>query len=700
MLPLHPHDPPAVGPYRLHARLGEDACARVYLGSVPGERPVAVRVVRSGYAADPGFRSAFTRLVEGAYGPDGRHVCGVRSADLVGAVPWAAVDRPSGPALADHVREHGPVPADALHALALALAQGLAELHARGRSHGALRPDGVVLTRETALLADAGLERAAWDAGQRAPHPSFSAPEGGAAPAADVFSWAATLSFAASGAEGAPGLPRVPLQLRGLVDACLRRGPDLRPSAADLVRMLGGPADPGPWPPGFLARLEEAAARQEAAVAADGPGRSERPSGTGPGEAGVPDGGAGSTGADTRGRRNGRRAVAAAAAVLALAAVAGAAVWGHRLSTGDGGAASKPDRADTAGLVTEGGCPDGGGFPPPGEDVDGARTTVWETAFSPDGDRLAVTTAEHGLTVWDWRAGEEVARPADSVGLAVGPVFAPTGCTLAVTVPTSYEGRGDEQVRVARTFDLAAGTTAEHLGPQDGPVGTGGTWTARPRHAEGLAFSPDGSRLAVSLERADDRPSVAVIDTGTGARVSEIAEAPVHGTAFADAGRVLTNDGGTITVWDAESGEELHTVRGTSHRLFAAVPGADEVVHLVGDRIVWWDYAARSEVRSFELTGFADAEGPILVDLALSAALDRVYVSWLAPGDDPLEDGAYTTHAFDTETGEDLAAGGRGADGLQEVSVHPGGEVLAGVSAEGRVVLVDPDTLEPAETLF
>ncbi|MEE2047269.1 hypothetical protein Q7689_28465, partial [Nocardiopsis tropica] len=61
---------------------------------------------------------------------------------------------------------------------------------------------------------------------------------------------------------------------------------------------------------------------------------------------------------------------------------------------------------------------------------------------------------------------------------------------------------------------------------------------------------------------------------------------------------------------------------------------------------------------------------------------------------------AYTTHAFDTETGEDLAAGGRGADGRQEVSVHPGGEVLAGVSAEGRVVLVDPDTLEPAETLF
>ncbi|GAA1447755.1 hypothetical protein [Nocardiopsis tropica] len=88
------------------------------------------------------------------------------------------------------------------------------------------------------------------------------------------------------------------------------------------------------------------------------------------------------------------------------------------------------------------------------------------------------------------------------------------------------------------------------------------------------------------------------------------------------------------------------------------------------------------------------------VYLALSAALDRVYVSWLVPGDDPLEDGAYTTHAFDTETGEDLAADGRGAGGLQEVSVHPGGGVLAGVSAEGRVVLVDPDTLEPAETLF
>src|SRR5699024_5081301 len=190
----------------------------LFRSSVPGAEPVAVKVVRPEYTTDANFRAAFRRLVEEAHELDSPYLGRVRAADLDGAVPWVAISRPPGPSLADLVRERGPLPADALHPLALAVAPGLAALHATGRVHAALWPDGILRSAEHARRADPALERAAPHPEGRAPPPSSVAPEGGATPATDVFSWAATLSLAAGGVEGPEGLPKVPLQLRGLVE--------------------------------------------------------------------------------------------------------------------------------------------------------------------------------------------------------------------------------------------------------------------------------------------------------------------------------------------------------------------------------------------------------------------------------------------------------------------------------------------------
>ncbi|NKZ01627.1 hypothetical protein [Nocardiopsis alborubida] len=718
MRPLHPHDPPSVGPFRLRARLGEDAYARVYLASAPGEDPVAVRVVRSEYAVDPNFRAAFARLVEDAYDLEARFVCRVRAADTEGAVPWAAVDRPLGPALADLVRERGPLPAGALHGLALALASGIADLHAADRVHGSLWPEGVVLSPGSALLADPGLEWAVAELWQRAPHPSFAAPEGGASPAADVFAWAGTVSFAASGVEGASGLPRVPLQLRGLVEACLRRGPELRPSSADLVRMLGGGGTAGavPWPPKVLASVQGVAERQRGAL--DGAADSAT------GESGDADATRPNTGApaDRRGTASGpaasdvdgtapedpevlgasrdtdaaggqkrrRRFLALSAAGLALAVVAGIAVWRYREPTGEEAAGSERG----TGMITDAACRDGTAYPPPEEELDGEAVNAWETAFSPDGNLLAVTASGPGLMVWDWRAREEVARLSDAAALGTGPVFAPVGCMVAAVVPTAY---GDQEypVAVATAFDLPSGTTTGHLGPQRGPVD--GNWPGTPRDAQRVSFSPDGSLLGVTLERNADvnADSVGLVDTRTGERGGSLVPDLAYGTAFAGAGRVVTGNGGTITVWDAGTGEELYTVRGTSGTEFEVVPGRDEVLHLDGDRIVWWDYAERAEVASFPIPGFAEAEEPHLLDLVLSPDRSRVHASWLRVGGDPADgETHHASHVWDAATGEDLAAGNPDAVPFWRVSVHPEGEVLAVTTPEERVVLVDPETLE------
>lgn len=664
MFPLHPHDPPSVGPHRLYARLGEDAYARVYLGAVRAEDPVAVKVVRPEYATDPAFRSSFTHQVTSAAGLASAHVCAVRDADLRGAVPWVAVSRPLGPSLAELVTGNGPLPADALHPLALSLAQGLDDLHASNRAHGSLWPDGVLLSPGSALLADPGLEWATSDTERRAPHPAFAAPEGGATPATDVFSWASTLCFAASGVEGPDGLARVPLHLRGLIDACLKHDPRLRPSADDLVRMLGGPAEPAAWPPPVRAAIDTVADAQRAML-------------TPTGDAPAP-------------RRRGR-ALALGAGALALVVLAGAGAVYARFG---GEAAPEPRAPEAPALVTGAGCLDGPRLPAPEEPLPD-DTTFWGPVFSPDGAVLAATSTA-GLTVWDWDAGELVAQPTTRSTYGVEPRFSPSGCTVTSAQPVEYEGR-EHPVRIGYTHDLSAGTTTEHLGAQEGPDGNG-RWLLKPRDVEAMDFSPDGGLLAVTLSGTSGEDGTVVIDTATGAAGEPMAPGTQYGTVFVDDRHFATNSGGEIHVWDAETGEEVHVVVGASNTRLAAVRGETQVAYLDDDSIVVSDYTTGAEVTSFTREEFETDDDPFLTRLLVDGGRDRVYATWQV-GTGP---GAWRFHTYvwDLTSGADLAEGREAIGAYSALVPHPDGGVLAAVTAvEGALVLVDPDTFEVVEEL-
>lgn len=675
MQPLHPHDPPSVGPYRLHSRLGEDAYARIYLASVPGGPPAAVRVVRSEHATDARFRAVFGELVEAGYRLESDRVCAVLAADLRGAVPWAAVEHPYGMGLTDLVAGVGPLPVDALHALALHLALALDDVHAAGRAHGSLWPDGVLVTTERALLADPGLEWAVAGVDHRAPHPSFAAPEGGTGPGTDVFAWAATVSYAASGLEGPAGLPRVPLQLRGLVEACLRNSPVLRPGTADLVRMLGGPRAADPWPPEVLAAVRTRAGEQRALVEAAG----DAPADPAP-----------------RPRRRGRRAVSLTAGAVALAAVSGL------LYTWAGRDGDREEEGTAAPVMSEGApCSAGIAYPAPEGGLDGERAGPGAVAFDPSGELLAVLTSA-GLSIWDWAAREEVARLTEVDGL-LEPAFSPTGCLVAAGVQRGFEGV-DTPVTMATSFDLTSGTTMEHLGPQRGPSGPDQVWVDEPESARHVGFSPDGSLMTVTVDARIDRPRVGLVDTATGEPAGQAVSTTTGRALMPGPERIITVSAMEITVWDARDGAELHTVRELTEPDFAVVPGTDEVIFVAGDRLVWWDYVRRREVRSFTMDGFAAAGPDVhLAHLGLSPDGERVYADWYtyAPGGEIGDEAAeHTAHVWDVRSGEDLLAGAEEPLLFQQAAEHPDGEVLVVVTPEGRVVPVDPDTFEPGEPLF
>lgn len=66
VLRLGGDDPQRLGPYRLKAVIGDGGMGRVYLGTSPAGRAVAVKVIGPGLAERPGYRERFAREARAA----------------------------------------------------------------------------------------------------------------------------------------------------------------------------------------------------------------------------------------------------------------------------------------------------------------------------------------------------------------------------------------------------------------------------------------------------------------------------------------------------------------------------------------------------------------------------------------------------------------------------------------------------------
>jgi TolB-like protein len=150
----------------------------------------------------------------------------------------------------------GRLPAAECIAHGVALAQGLAELHARGLVHRDIKPSNVVIVGGTAKLADIGLVASVSDASTYVGTAGFVPPEGPGAPAADVFALGKVLYEISTGLDR-NDFPRLPAGLRELADGrallelneILLRACDPDPGArypdgaallADLALLQGG----------------------------------------------------------------------------------------------------------------------------------------------------------------------------------------------------------------------------------------------------------------------------------------------------------------------------------------------------------------------------------------------------------------------------------------------------------------------------
>ncbi|MFE9010875.1 serine/threonine-protein kinase [Streptomyces cyaneofuscatus] len=158
--PLVAGDPERIGPYPLLGRLRAGGMGRVYLARSAGGRTVAVRVVHEEHISNGEFRARFRREIEAARRVGGRYTAPVLDADADADHPWVATGYVPGPSLEQAVREHGPLPAESVHALAEGLLRARRGIHAAGIVHRDLKPSNVLLTVDGPRVIDFGIARA------------------------------------------------------------------------------------------------------------------------------------------------------------------------------------------------------------------------------------------------------------------------------------------------------------------------------------------------------------------------------------------------------------------------------------------------------------------------------------------------------------------------------------------------------------
>ena len=250
------------GTYRLLQRIGTGGMGVVHLALDDDGRTVAVKELHPSLIDDEMLRR-LEREVTTMLRITSPYVAEIRDADVRGERPFVATRYVQGRALDATVRDRGPLEGERLVNVARGLVTALEAIHDAGIVHRDLKPSNVMLCEGDPVVIDFGIAQAI-DA-TRLTHtgvvvgtPGYVAPEvvngDVAEEPADVFAWAATVAYAATGRSpfgtgpaevvffrvtgGQSDLHGVPEPLLPVLRSALARDPAARPTAEALASRL------------------------------------------------------------------------------------------------------------------------------------------------------------------------------------------------------------------------------------------------------------------------------------------------------------------------------------------------------------------------------------------------------------------------------------------------------------------------------
>ncbi|GLY91876.1 hypothetical protein Airi02_098040 [Actinoallomurus iriomotensis] len=276
--PLAADDPAEIDGHRLTARLSSDGTGIVYLAHDAAGEHVAVKTTR----APDQVQARRDLRMEASCARRLPPFCTVAllTDGTDHTPPYLVREYIEGPSLEQYVDALGPLDAERLMALAVALGRAVAAIHAAGLIHCDLRPANVLLASNGPRIIGFSMAQEAPVSGRPAelgtvPYgPGWVAPERvdgfPAGPASDIFGWGCLIAYAATGrspydGDGADGrwsvageetLTALDEPVRGLVEAALAVNPADRPSTGEIASRLGGAAEkPRPVSPPAVREL-------------------------------------------------------------------------------------------------------------------------------------------------------------------------------------------------------------------------------------------------------------------------------------------------------------------------------------------------------------------------------------------------------------------------------------------------------------
>jgi serine/threonine protein kinase len=148
-----------LGPYEIESPFGAGGMGEVYRArDTRLERTVAIKVLNAQLVASAELRARFEREAKVISQLQHPNICVLHDVGNEGAIDYLVMEFLQGESLADRLRK-GPLPADQVLTIAIAIADALEKAHRAGVVHRDLKPGNVMLTKSGAKLLDFGLAK-------------------------------------------------------------------------------------------------------------------------------------------------------------------------------------------------------------------------------------------------------------------------------------------------------------------------------------------------------------------------------------------------------------------------------------------------------------------------------------------------------------------------------------------------------------